>query len=45
MPNCPKCERPMATVLKREGGHTRTHYQCSACAARLSETQEEKDTS
>jgi hypothetical protein len=31
MPNCPKCGRPMATVLKREGGVVRTYYQCHAC--------------
>jgi hypothetical protein len=33
MPNCPKCDRPMATVLKREGGQVRTYYECPACQA------------
>ena len=33
MPNCPKCGRPMATVLKREGGKVQTYYECPACQA------------
>lgn len=31
MPDCPDCERPMATVLKREGGVVRTSHECSYC--------------
>ena len=31
MPNCPKCGRAMATVLKREGDDVRTYYECPAC--------------
>ena len=33
MPQCPKCRRPMATVLKREGGVVRTYYECPYCHA------------
>ena len=32
MPNCPKCGHAMATVLKREGGQTRTYYECPTCS-------------
>src|ERR1700730_185206 len=33
MPNCPKCGRPMATVLKREGGKVQTYHECRVCLA------------
>jgi uncharacterized OB-fold protein len=33
MPKCPKCGRPMATVLKREDGKVQTYYECPACLA------------
>lgn len=32
MSKCPKCSQPMATVLKREGGAIKTHYECPVCA-------------
>src|SRR4030095_6913348 len=32
MPKCPECERPMAAVLKRQDGQTRTDYVCLVCA-------------
>lgn len=32
MPDCPRCGRPMATVLKRERGVVRTTNECSYCA-------------
>ena len=31
MPKCPKCGRPMASVLKREGGVVRMYYECRQC--------------
>jgi hypothetical protein len=31
MPKCPKCGRPMATVLKRERGAIKMYYDCPAC--------------
>lgn len=31
MPKCEKCGAPMATVIKREGGETKTVYECLAC--------------
>lgn len=31
MPTCPKCSRPMATVLKREGGMVKTYHDCPYC--------------
>jgi hypothetical protein len=39
MPNCPKCGRPMATVLRRKGGKVQTYYECSVCRA-----EEKKET-
>lgn len=30
-PKCPKCDRTMASVMKREGGQVRTYYQCAHC--------------
>ena len=31
MPKCQKCGAAMATVLKREGGHVQTYYECPSC--------------
>lgn len=31
MPLCPRCSRPMATVLKREGGMVKTYHECPYC--------------
>lgn len=31
MPKCEKCGAQMATILKREGGTTKTVYECLAC--------------
>jgi hypothetical protein len=45
MPSCPKCDRPMATVLKREGGQTRTYYECPVCTPPPRGPKREKDAS
>ena len=31
MPKCEKCGAQMATILKREGGKTKTVYECLEC--------------
>ena len=31
MTNCPKCQRPMVTVMKRESGTVRTYQECEGC--------------
>jgi hypothetical protein len=31
MPKCPRCDRVMATVLKREGCVVKTFYECAEC--------------
>lgn len=41
MPNCPKCDRPMATVMKREAGKVQTYYECPVCQA---EEKKEKES-
>jgi DNA-directed RNA polymerase subunit M/transcription elongation factor TFIIS len=44
MPNCPKCGRAMAAVLKREGGKVQTYYQCPTCPAEEKESSREKES-
>jgi hypothetical protein len=38
MPKCPEGGQSVATVLKREGGETRTDYVCPVCVSPLAET-------
>ncbi len=36
---CPKCGRPMWWTLRREGGQTRSYYQCPECEEPLGPVQ------
>jgi hypothetical protein len=36
MPNCPTCDRPMATIITREDERVRTYYECPTSSRRPS---------